>query len=160
MTSIAALGFRDAVLLWPVLTVLHVYEEWPGFPAWARRFASPAYSDREYVVTHAATVAIAVGGAAVLSRWAEPVVVVAAFAFVLGSAVGWNGCFHLGATLWSRTYCPGTVTGVALYLPFTAWMAALAVRDGLVAPTPLAIAFGVALVGHVAEVGHTVFKRW
>jgi hypothetical protein len=129
----AGLDFRHVVLLWPVLTGLHVWEEWPGFPVWARRFASPRYSDREYVVTHVWTV---------------------------GSAVAWNGCFHLAATLWSRSYCPGTVTGVALYLPFAVWVARLAVRDGVIANGWLAAAFAVALVGHVAEVGHTVFKRW
>jgi hypothetical protein len=156
----AGLDFRHVVLLWPVLTGLHVWEEWPGFPVWARRFASPRYSDREYVVTHVWTVGIAVAGATLLSVCPRPVVVFAGFALALGSAVAWNGCFHLAATLWSRSYCPGTVTGVALYLPFAVWVARLAVRDGVIANGWLAAAFAVALVGHVAEVGHTVFKRW
>jgi hypothetical protein len=30
--SLSALAFRDAVLLWPVAILLHVVEEWPGFP--------------------------------------------------------------------------------------------------------------------------------
>src|SRR5215471_8578581 len=47
---------HDAVWLYPVATVLHVREEWPGFPGWARRFASTRYTDREYVAVHAATI--------------------------------------------------------------------------------------------------------
>jgi hypothetical protein len=157
---VAGLGFREVVWLWPALTAVHVIEEWPCFAAWARRFASARYSDREYVVTHVLTVAIAIGGAAVLSTRPSTPVVFAGFALGIGSAVAWNGCFHLAATCWSRRYCPGVVTGVVLYLPFSGWLATLALREGLLTPGGLATALGIALAGHVAEVGHTVFKRW
>jgi hypothetical protein len=60
---LGALAFRDAVLLFPAAVALHVLEEWPGFPRWARRHASPTYSDRAYLVTHA----FAIGGALALA---------------------------------------------------------------------------------------------
>ena len=57
---IGACSFRQAIVLYPIATAVHVLEEWPGFPRWARRFASSRYSDREYVITHALTMAGAV----------------------------------------------------------------------------------------------------
>jgi hypothetical protein len=54
------LTFRTAVLLYPVATVLHVADEWPGFPRWARRFACARYSDREYTITHVLAVGISI----------------------------------------------------------------------------------------------------
>ena len=106
------------------------------------------------------TLAVAIGSATAVSLAPRPAVVLLFFAFVFGPAVVWNACFHLGATLWSRTYCPGTVTGALLYLPLGVALAGAAVRDGLATPGWLGAALGVALVAHAAEVGHTVFKRW
>ena len=54
------ISFNSAILLFPVAVILHILEEWPGFPRWVRRFASPEYSNREYVFTHV----LAVAGAA------------------------------------------------------------------------------------------------
>jgi uncharacterized membrane protein YoaK (UPF0700 family) len=158
--AVSALPFRSAVWLYPLTTALHVVEEWPGFPVWARRFASPRYSDREYVVTHAITITLALLSAATLALVPKPALVFAFFAFVFGPGVLWNACFHLGATAGSRTYCPGAVTSAALYLPLGIWLARLAVRDGLLSPAFVATALGVALAAHMAEVGHNVFKRW
>lgn len=158
--ELAAVEFRQVVALYPVCTLLHVAEEWPGFPRWARRFASARYTDREYVVTHVLTVALAVGAAAALRRWTGPGAVFAFFALLVGPAVWWNAWFHLGATVRSGVYCPGAVTGALLYLPLGAWLAGRALAEGLVGPGALALALAVALAFHVLEVGHGVFKRW
>jgi hypothetical protein len=158
--SLSALAFRDAVLLGPVALLLHVVEEWPGFPHWARRFASTAYSDREYVATHLLAVGSAVAAAVLLSRSAEPAIAFAVVALLLAPGLFWNACFHVGATCWCRTYCPGAVTGLLVYVPFSVWLAHLAIRDGVMGWRPLAVAAGVGLAAHVIEVGHNVFKRW
>src|SRR6266700_867484 len=56
------MGFASHLLLvqvlvsFPLGVALHVAEEWPGFPRWARRFASAQYSDREYITTHVVAV--------------------------------------------------------------------------------------------------------
>jgi len=153
-------SFRDVVLLFPCAVVLHVVEEWPGFPRWARRFASPRYSDRAYTITHAFAVTLALAVALLLRAFQAPWLLFAFFAFVFGPGVLWNACFHAGASLASRTYCPGVATGLAVYLPLSLWLGALALRDGLIAAPVLALALVVAAAFHTLEVGHNVFERW
>ena len=71
--ALAHTSFDQAVLLFLLVVSLHVLEEWPGFPRWARRFASEKYSDREYIVTHILAIALAVGSVVLIrafpSRW-------------------------------------------------------------------------------------------
>ncbi|HSQ01601.1 MAG TPA: HXXEE domain-containing protein [Candidatus Dormibacteraeota bacterium] len=158
--ALSAPTFQHAVLLYPIATALHVYDEWPEFPRWARRFASPAYSDREYVRTHAATVLLAIAGAVLLWAAASPWLVFLFFAFLFGPGVFCNALFHSAASLRTRSHCPGVRSSVLLYLPLAGWLAWLAVRDRWLTPRQLLLALVIAALGHVAEVGHTVFKRW
>lgn len=154
------MAFHHAVLLLPAASFLHVLEEWPRFPRWVRRFASDRYSDREYGIVHAVTLVAALGSAVLLSRFPETWLLFALTALVIGPGMFWNGFFHLGATLLSRTYCAGVVTGLALYLPLCALLGRQAVREGLLSARLLATAVVLALIVHVTEVGHNVFKRW
>lgn len=154
------MGFRSAVLLLPVLSLLHVLEEWPRFPRWARRFASDRYTDREYVIVHAVSIAIAGATGVLLSWFPARWLSFALVALVIGPATFWNSLFHLGATLVTRSYCAGVLTGIALYLPFSAALARQALREGVISPALLAVALLLALAFHVLEVGHSVFKRW
>jgi hypothetical protein len=48
-------SFVSVAAFLPLATALHIAEEWPGFPRSARRLASPRHTDREYLVTHTAT---------------------------------------------------------------------------------------------------------
>ena len=154
------LAFRDAVLLFPPAVVLHVVEEWPGFPRWARYFASPRYSDRAYLYTHAFAILLALTAALLLRAFTAPWLVFAFFAFVFGPGVFCNAFFHAGASLRSGRYCPGAITGIALYLPLSLVLAALATREGLIGAPALAGALAIAAVFHTLEVGHNVFARW
>jgi len=153
-------SFGDLIWLYPLATALHVLEEWPGFPRWARRFASPRYSDREYVLTHLLTIVVAVTTATLLHLLPRPVLVLGFFALLGGPATFWNALFHAGASLWTRSYCPGTLTGLLLYVPLFVSLGALALREELVTGRSLVAALSIAMLVHVAEVGHTVFKRW
>jgi hypothetical protein len=152
--------FSHAVLLLPVASLLHVLEEWPRFPRWARRFASARYTDREYLLLHAAGLLSVLVAALLASRFPKPWLLFLLFALVVGPGMLWNGVFHLGATLASRTYCAGAVTGLLVYVPLSAVLARLAVREALLGPAALLVALALALAVHVLEVGHNVFKRW
>jgi len=154
------LGFRDAVLLFPLAVVLHVFEEWPRFPRWARRFASPRYSDRAYGITHAFAIGSALALALLVRAFPAPWLLFPFFAFAFGPGVFCNALFHAGASLASRTYCPGTVTGLVVYLPLTVWLGTAVVREGLLGAPAFAVALGIASVFHTLEVGRNVFERW
>ncbi len=157
---LSQLAFRDAVLAFPLAVLLHVFEEWPCFPRWARRFASPRYSDRAYVVTHLFAVALALVSALVVRSLPLPWVVFAFFALIFGPGVFCNALFHLGASVATRSYCAGALTGLVLYMPLSLLLAALAVREGLMSVPALVAALCVAVVFHTLEVGHNVFARW
>lgn len=157
---VSVIDFRQAVLLYPVATLVHVLEEWPRFPRWAREFASPRYSDREYVLTHILAVLVASGCAAVARIYPRPWVLFLIFAFALGPSLFWNAWFHTGATLRWRTYCPGVATSLLLYLPLSVFLFVRVRAEGLLSLPALAVALAVGLSFHVLEVGHNVFKRW
>jgi hypothetical protein len=60
----------------------------------------------------------------------------------------------------TRTYCPGVVTSVTLYVLATIVVGAAALRDGLLRPSTLIATLVIAAVFHALEVGHNIFKRW
>jgi hypothetical protein len=153
-------SFRDAVIAFPIAIAAHVVEEWPRFPRWARRFASSDYSDREYALTHWIAISAAALVALALRWFPAGWLVFAFFAFVFGPGVFCNAVFHAGASLVTRTYCPGTGTGLVLYLPLGATVAALATGEGLISRQALVFALVIAAAFHTWEVGHNVFKRW
>ena len=67
---------------------------------------------------------------------------------------------HSGATALTRTYCPGVITSLLVYVPLSALLVFLALREGLFTGTLLMAALAVAGILHAIEVGHNVFKRW
>jgi hypothetical protein len=68
------------VLLYPLITLAYVHEEWRRFTCWAQRHASLRYSRREYVATHMASIATVVRDG-VLSRSNVAVAILAAAGF-------------------------------------------------------------------------------
>jgi uncharacterized protein with HXXEE motif len=154
------LSLVQVLVLFPLGVALHVAEEWPGFPRWARRFASAEYSDREYITTHVVAVVLAIGAVGAV-RWLPTTPVLFGFlAVVFGPGVFCNAWFHIGATVLSRTYCPGVITGVMVYLPLSLMVVVSGIRDGLFTPRFLLAALAVAAIVHTLEVGHDVFKQW
>jgi uncharacterized protein with HXXEE motif len=153
-------AFTDAVLLFPVAVLLHVVDEWPGFPRWARRFASPQYSDREYLAIHKGAVMFAVGCAALVRAFPSSWMVFGFFAIAFFPAILCNAMFHIGATALTRTLCPGVVTSVLVYLPLATFIVDGALRQAALPPVILVVAAVFATAFHVIEVGHNVFKRW
>ena len=124
-----------AVIRWlPLVAVLlHVFEEfvWPGgFAEWYRWYRP----ERAVSVTTGFLVRINVLfvvmalGAAMLGFRPYGV----AFWLVVASIAAANGAFHLWATLKTRRYSPGVITGCIIYLPLAVsgfiyfWRAGLA----------------------------------
>jgi hypothetical protein len=54
---------------------------------------------------------------------------------VFGRGVAANAVFHLVATVWSRAYCPGVVTGLVVYQPLALVTFMAGIREGVPAPT-------------------------
>ena len=139
--------------------VLHVLEEWPRFTGWARLHAS-ARSRSAITVCYATGIAVSLLSALIVSQFPNRHVVFIFFAFVFTPAVLFNTLFHICASVLTRSYCPGAITAVAIYLPLFAMLTALAYREGLRDMGALIATLVLAGVFHAGEVGHNVFKAW
>jgi len=153
-------AFRQSVWLFPIVFVLHVLEEWPGFTTWAKKYASGSYTQRDYNTIHVAGVLGAIIFAAIVSQFPNRIVVFVFFAFVFAPGLLCNTVFHAGATLMIREYCPGVITAVTLYIPVFVILSRLALREDLLTGRSLVAAIVIATAFHTWEVGHNVFKAW
>lgn len=97
------------------LFLLHVAEEYKGFPAWATRHFG-ATSRAYFVYSHLPLIAANAVVCGLATRGSSTAV-------LLCIAVQWvlftNGRFHLVTTFLFREYSPGVVTGTLLFFPAT-----------------------------------------
>ena len=63
-----------------------------------------------------------------------------AFFLAMTALLAENGLFHLAATIRTRRYSPGVITGVALYVPLAAYGSFALVSSGHVSPAIAAVA--------------------
>ena len=154
------LSLGQAVWLFCPAFALHVLEEWPRFTEWARRHTSSRYTQRDYNVIHAAGVAASLLAALIVWSFPNRPVIFMFFAFVFAPGVLFNAVFHVGASVLTRSYCPGMITAVVIYLPLFALITDLAYKEGLLGFGSLLVTLVIAGIFHTWEVGHNVFKAW
>jgi hypothetical protein len=128
-----------------VAITAHLTEEflWPGgFARWYRAYppgSTAVVTTRFLVLVNAVFVALAVvpllpgSSARAFGYW-----------LVVAAIAGANGLFHVRASLRSRTYSPGLVTGLLLYIPLAIGGGAHLLRTGLVSPATAAQAVAIA----------------
>jgi Protein of unknown function with HXXEE motif len=153
-------SFRSAVWLFPIAFTLHVLEELPRFTVWAQTYASPMFTQTDYLRIHIAGGICAFIAAAVVWRFPNRIVVFAFLTFMFTPSLFFNTLFHAGATLYFRAYCPGVLTALIVYLPLYGYVSVLANRSGVIGARTGLVSFVTAGVFHLAEVGHNVFKAW
>jgi hypothetical protein len=122
--------FEREAWLFPLVVAVHVAEEAPGFAEWARRHASPRYSDRDFALINAAAIGTAVAGTALVARVRDRRVQLVWWSTLLTQQGLWNAAFHTGATAAYRAYSPGLVTAVALGPPLWWRLTRLALGEG------------------------------
>lgn len=109
-------GAPRAAAFLPIAYMLHLAEEWfGGFTDWTLTVPVYDVGPERFVLINAIALAIFVigTGAALLSRR------MAWFAASLAALLGLNGVLHTLASLGFGSYSPGTVTGLALYIPLS-----------------------------------------
>jgi hypothetical protein len=157
---IGGFTFRQAVWLFPPAFILHVVEEWPRFTRWAQTHASEQFTRRDYTAIHIAGIFASVLGATHRVAIPNPAVVLLFFTFLLAPSACFNTLFHAGASVLTRTYCPGVVTAVLIYLPLFILLIEHVYAERLLTTFALAASLSVAGLFHTWEVGHNVFKAW
>src|SRR5262249_37455159 len=111
MTTIwSRVTFRYAIWLFPPGFTLHVLEEWPRFTSWAKRYASPLFTQQEYNTIHIAGIIASLLFTLIVWRFHNRAVVFVFFAFIFAPSVFFNTLFHVGATVVTHEYCPGVTT--------------------------------------------------
>jgi hypothetical protein len=139
----------------PLLAIAaHLVEEfvWPGgFARWYRHYppgSTAVVTTRFLVIVNVVFVALALvpllpgSSARAFGYW-----------FVIAAIAGANGFFHARATLRTRTYSPGVVTGVILYIPLAVVGGTYLLRTGLVSPLT-------AIQGVAIAAGYAWWSAW
>jgi hypothetical protein len=103
-------------LLFPATYLLHIAEEyWCGerFFNWASRIAGINLTEQAFLEINAAalTIMLLMAGMAFSRPTFQWIVI------PMSTAVSINGVAHLLGTIFSRSYSPGLVTGVLLWIP-------------------------------------------
>ncbi|HEU5220066.1 MAG TPA: HXXEE domain-containing protein [Gemmatimonadales bacterium] len=109
MTRLRALG-----LLLPLTFAAHIAEEyWGGFPAWASAQVGLALTEPAWLSLNIQFFGVMTVGviAALLADAAQWLLI------PLGTAVLINGIAHVAASLITRSYSPGVITGALLWIP-------------------------------------------
>jgi len=149
-------GNGESLLRWlPLAAVaLHLIEEfaWPGgfgdWYRWYRPERAASVTTGFLVRINVLFVAMAVAaGALGFSPYGV------ALWLVVASIAGFNGGFHLWATLNTRRYSPGLVTGCLIYIPLAAFGFWYFWRTRLAGPSVIAQA---ALIGP----GYHIYSAW
>ena len=108
--------YRDAGLLWlfaPAFAI-HVAEEWfTGFPAWLQRIAGRPLPDTAFLIINAVAMAALMGAIRAATRaersgW---------MAVAIATIVLVNTLAHLAGAALTRSYAPGLISAVVLYVP-------------------------------------------
>lgn len=154
------ISFHKAIWLFPIAFTLHVAEEICCFTAWAQKYASPGFTFDSYLKIHITGIVVSFLTAFILSKYPKKVLAFPLFAFVIIPAIFWNMFFHVGATVYFGSYCPGVVTAVLIYIPLFLLVTKSALKDGLLKRNSAFLAIIIAGVFHFFEVGHNVFKAW
>lgn len=129
-------------LITPIIFLIHIAEEWRGFPAWATRHFG-ATSRAWFVYSHIVLVAAAAGICWVAAVSPSRTWTIWAVAAQWGLFT--NAVFHVVTWRLFREYSPGMFTAVVLFVPATIWQLSTVTLDlpGLL----LAVALGTAMGG-------------
>lgn len=101
--------------LFPLTYLIHAAEELRGgFPAWVSRIAGISVTP-ELFLRFNAMFFVGMVAAVLLARYVPGA---GWIAVTLAVSIAVNGLFHLAGTIVTRSYSPGVVTGVLLWVPF------------------------------------------
>jgi hypothetical protein len=141
---------RKLVLLAPLIFILHVLEEAPGFVVWFNSLVPRGISQDLFLTVNAVALIVTVVIALLVAGSSD-----AASGLLLAAWVGFlmlaNGVLHLVGTIAHGRYSPGVVTGTLLYLPYGVLLLRKIARDLELSP---GVIFGAAALGGIPMLVH------
>ena len=106
--------------LFPATYGVHIVEEWwagEGFPAWFSRVMGVELSVERFLALNAYALAGMMLGVVLAALFRQMRWLIVGF----GAVVVLNGFAHIAASIVTRSYSPGVISGALLWLPLGAW---------------------------------------
>jgi hypothetical protein len=102
--------------VFPVTYAIHILEEWrggEGFTAWLAGVAGVELAARQFLIWNALALLLMTAGVVLTLRFSHLRWLLLAY----GVAFLLNALSHLAASLYTRSYSPGLLSGLLLWLP-------------------------------------------
>ena len=154
--TFTSVTIHQAIWLFPACVAAHFGEEATGFANWASRNISTRYTWAHWRRIHGTGMLFAVAAAASLAHWMLPVTAFLFTALFLTPMV-FNALFHAAASVYFRSYSPGTASALVLFPPLCWYLVSQFSDAGLLAAPS---ALGAAVVGaafHYVDLASTTF---
>jgi hypothetical protein len=128
LSTTRAPGLRILAIALPIVFIMHVAEEAPGFVAWFNSLVTPDITPRLFLSVNATGLLITLVVASLVATSRDTLVCIVAVAWV-GFLMLANGLLHVVGTLVHLRYAPGVITGSLLYLPLSVLFMKAVVRE-------------------------------
>jgi hypothetical protein len=149
-------SFRRLAWAFPAAYLVHVAEEAPGFVSWARRNASPRYTQHDFVTINGLGFVTTVAATATVTRADSRTVDLAYYTLVVTQQALFNALFHSVTTVTFREYSPGLITSIAT-VPLWRRLTRTAIDDGRLTRPDVAACLLVAGIVHAGVVARQLF---
>jgi uncharacterized protein with HXXEE motif len=110
---------HQAVWLFPACVAGHFLEESTGFASWANRNISTRYTPSHWRRVHGMGILFAIVASASADRLMHPLTIFLFMAVFLTPMI-FNAFFHAAASVYFRSYSPGTASALLLF-PVLCW---------------------------------------
>jgi uncharacterized protein with HXXEE motif len=134
-----------------------VLEELPRFTPWVQRHINPDFTQKHYLKVHLPGIVGFIGATFILWLFPNRPLVLIFFTFMFTPSFFCNFFFHAGASIAYRSYSPGLITGIVIYLPLYALTCKLIFSSGLITERWWVFSTIIAACFHALEVRHNVF---
>ncbi len=120
-----------AILLAPLFLICHVIEEAPGFVQWINAHIEPDITTETFLMVNMTGLIITlviVGIIKMSPSVSSHIVAIAWLSFLMPA----NALIHIGGCVIDRSYAPGVVTAIVLYIPYYFFLLMKIKRNGMV----------------------------
>jgi hypothetical protein len=116
------------ILLSPLIFILHVAEEAPGFVVWFNSLVERGISQRLFLTVNisALVITVFIATAVAIAKTKGAVILALSWLSFLMFA---NALLHIVGTMAHDRYSPGVITAMILYLPYFLWFLYRSIRQ-------------------------------
>jgi hypothetical protein len=138
--------FSRLIWLFPLVYVLHIAEEAPGFPSWVGSVLGGHIEVRAFYINNTVFMAVLLVLCFLANRFRKPWSTTLLFLWVSGQEF-WNFVFHVYAQFQFNSYSPGYFTAIFLYFPLYAYLTYIALRECFLTCTQWLLCFVIGSFG-------------